>query len=192
MRWLQAHNSLGFLSKAGRAGGKSITSERLIFIKFWEWETVLPFVIFFVSPGGLYWSRLSWLSVKYIFWSSVIVWGNRKRIGSLWLFTVLLSVYGLVAASTCVYWYYIIVIVRVQGCRLTNYTCVNMSGENPEVCVFEQLFSLSSMTPLGNAKKVVLSRCRLLVNMTNGLKLSYYRGNTKTQEIWDSNHIHWV
>ena len=35
------------------------------------------------------------------------------------------------------------------------------------------LFSLFSMTPLGNTKNVVLSRCRLLVNMTNGLKLSY-------------------
>ena len=42
------------------------------------------------------------------------------------------------------------------------------------------LFSLFSMTHLGNAKNVVLSRCRLLVNMTNGIKLSYYRGNTKT------------
>ena len=42
------------------------------------------------------------------------------------------------------------------------------------------LFSLFSMTPLGNAKNVVLSRCRLLVNMTFCLKLSYYRGNTKT------------
>ena len=42
------------------------------------------------------------------------------------------------------------------------------------------LFSLFSMTPLGNAKNVMLLRCRLLVNMTNGLKLSYYRGNTKT------------
>jgi hypothetical protein len=36
------------------------------------------------------------------------------------------------------------------------------------------LFSLFSMTRLGNAKKVVLSRCRLLVNMTNGVKLSNY------------------
>ena len=42
------------------------------------------------------------------------------------------------------------------------------------------LFSLFSMTPLGNVKNVVLSRRRLLVNMTNGLKLSYYQGNTKT------------
>jgi hypothetical protein len=46
-----------------------------------------------------------------------------------------------------------------------------------------QLFSLFSMTRLGNAKKVVLSRCRLLMNMTNGVKLSYYRGNTKTYAI---------
>ena len=36
------------------------------------------------------------------------------------------------------------------------------------------LFSLFSMTPLGNAKNVLFLRCRLLVNMTNGLKLSYY------------------
>jgi hypothetical protein len=35
------------------------------------------------------------------------------------------------------------------------------------------------MTPLGDAQNVVLSRCCLLVNMTNGVKLSYYRGNTK-------------
>jgi len=36
------------------------------------------------------------------------------------------------------------------------------------------LFSLFSMTPLGNAKNVVLSRCCLLINMTNGQKLLYY------------------
>ena len=35
------------------------------------------------------------------------------------------------------------------------------------------LFSLFSMTCLGNTKKVVLSRCRLLIYMTNGIKLSY-------------------
>jgi hypothetical protein len=51
------------------------------------------------------------------------------------------------------------------------------------------LFSLFSMTPLENAKSVVLSSCRLLINMTNGPKLSYYRGNTKTLEIWGSKHI---
>jgi hypothetical protein len=52
------------------------------------------------------------------------------------------------------------------------------------------LFSLFSMTPLGNAKNVVLSRCRLLVNMTNGLKLLYYGGNTKKKkEIRASKHI---
>ena len=32
-------------------------------------------------------------------------------------------------------------------------------------------------------KKIVLSRCRLLVNMTNGLKLSYYQGNTKYKQF---------
>jgi hypothetical protein len=32
--------------------------------------------------------------------------------------------------------------------------------------------SLFSMTRLGNTKSVVLSRCCLLVNMTNGIKLS--------------------
>jgi hypothetical protein len=42
------------------------------------------------------------------------------------------------------------------------------------------VFSLFSMTPLGNAKIVILLRCRLLVHMTNGLKLSYYQGNTRT------------
>ena len=41
------------------------------------------------------------------------------------------------------------------------------------------VFSLFSMTHLGNAKNVILSRCRLLVNMTNGIKLLYYQGNTK-------------
>ena len=50
-----------------------------------------------------------------------------------------------------------------------------LMGDNNRI-----LFSLFSMTRLGNAKKVVLSRCRLLVNMTSGIKLSYYRGNTKT------------
>ena len=43
-----------------------------------------------------------------------------------------------------------------------------------------ELFSLYSMTCSGNTKRVELSRCRLLVNMTNGVKLLYYRGNTKT------------
>ena len=42
------------------------------------------------------------------------------------------------------------------------------------------LFSLFSMTHLENAKNVVLSRRRLLMNMTNGVKLPYYRGNIKT------------
>jgi hypothetical protein len=42
------------------------------------------------------------------------------------------------------------------------------------------LFSLFSMTRLGNTQKVVLSRCRHFINMTNGVKLSYYWGNTKT------------
>jgi len=46
--------------------------------------------------------------------------------------------------------------------------------------LLQLLFSLFSMTPLGNAKNVILSSCRLLVNMTNGLKLPYYQGNTKT------------
>jgi hypothetical protein len=42
------------------------------------------------------------------------------------------------------------------------------------------LFSLFSMTHLGNAKNLVLSRCRVLVNVTNSLKWSYYRGNIET------------
>ena len=42
------------------------------------------------------------------------------------------------------------------------------------------LFTLFSMTHLGNTKNVVLSRCCLLVNMTNGINLLYYQGNTKT------------
>jgi len=42
------------------------------------------------------------------------------------------------------------------------------------------LFSLFSMTSLGNTKYVVYSRCCLLADMTNGLKLLYYQGNTKT------------
>ena len=45
---------------------------------------------------------------------------------------------------------------------------------------FEVLFSHFSMTRLGNTKKVVLLRCCLLINMTNGIKLSYFCGNTKT------------
>ena len=36
------------------------------------------------------------------------------------------------------------------------------------------LFPLFSMTRLGNTKIVVFLRCRLLINMTNGVKLSYY------------------
>ena len=35
-------------------------------------------------------------------------------------------------------------------------------------------FSLFSMTRLGNTQKVVISRHRLLINMINGVKLSYY------------------
>jgi hypothetical protein len=42
------------------------------------------------------------------------------------------------------------------------------------------LFLLFSMTCFGNAKDVVLSIFSLLINMTNGAKLSYYKGNTKT------------
>ena len=38
----------------------------------------------------------------------------------------------------------------------------------------EVLFSLFSMTRLGNTKIVILSRCCLLINMTNDVKLSYY------------------
>ena len=41
------------------------------------------------------------------------------------------------------------------------------------------LFSLFSMIHLGNTKRVVLSRCRLVINMTNGITLLYHRGNTK-------------
>jgi hypothetical protein len=36
------------------------------------------------------------------------------------------------------------------------------------------LFSFFSMIRLGNTKKVLLSRCRLLINMTKDVKLSYY------------------
>ena len=42
------------------------------------------------------------------------------------------------------------------------------------------LFSLFSMTRLGNTQEVVGSRCCLLVNLTNGVKLSYYGGILKT------------
>ena len=44
------------------------------------------------------------------------------------------------------------------------------------------LFSLFSMTHLGNAKKKLYYRGVIfsLINMTNGVKLLYYRGNTKT------------
>jgi hypothetical protein len=54
------------------------------------------------------------------------------------------------------------------------YEFVNLHGVEMQL-----LFSPSSMTCLGNAKNVVLSRCRLLVNMTNDVNLSYYRGNNK-------------
>jgi hypothetical protein len=63
----------------------------------------------------------------------------------------------------------ILSVLHLQGPKSNIYKCV--------------LFSLFSMTRLGDAKNVVLSRCRLLVNMTNGLKLSYYRGNTKNLSI---------
>ena len=44
-----------------------------------------------------------------------------------------------------------------------------------------QVFSLFSMTHLEkqNKRRVVLLRCRLLISVTNGVKLSYYRGNAK-------------
>ena len=42
------------------------------------------------------------------------------------------------------------------------------------------LFSLFSMTRLGNTTKVVISRCHLLINLTTSVKLSYCWGNTKT------------
>jgi hypothetical protein len=45
---------------------------------------------------------------------------------------------------------------------------------------YNVVFSLFSMTPLGNPTNVVLSRCCLLLNMANGLSLSYYRGNTNS------------
>ena len=48
----------------------------------------------------------------------------------------------------------------------------------------EILFSLFSTTCLGNTKDVVLSRCRLLIKMTNGVKLLYYWRNTKTRATW--------
>ena len=48
--------------------------------------------------------------------------------------------------------------------------------------LFPILFSLVSMTRHTNVwetqKEVVFSRCRLLIDMTNGVKLWYYRGNT--------------
>ena len=39
--------------------------------------------------------------------------------------------------------------------------------------LFSGFFSLFGMTCLGNTKKVVLSRCRLLINMKNAVKLLY-------------------
>ena len=38
------------------------------------------------------------------------------------------------------------------------------------------------MTRLVNAKNVVLSMCHLLINMTNRVKLLYYRVNTKYEK----------
>ena len=45
------------------------------------------------------------------------------------------------------------------------------------------MFSLFSMTHLGNTKNIILSRCRLRVNMTNDVKLLYYQGNTNLQTM---------
>ena len=49
--------------------------------------------------------------------------------------------------------------------------------------IFALLFSLFGMTRLGNTQKIVLSRCRLFINMTNGVSLSYYWENTNIQVI---------
>lgn len=38
-------------------------------------------------------------------------------------------------------------------------------------------------------RNAVLSGCRLLVNMTNTVKLLYYEGNTKTQTTWALKYI---
>ena len=58
--------------------------------------------------------------------------------------------------------------------RWTNHTKLKCDMHG---CIL--LFSLFSMTHLGNTNNVVLLRCRLLINMTSGAKLSYYRGYTK-------------
>ena len=56
-------------------------------------------------------------------------------------------------------------------------------------CRLVVLFFLFSMTRLGYTKSVVLSRCCLRINMINGVKLSYYRKNTKTKVIWAQKYI---
>ena len=48
------------------------------------------------------------------------------------------------------------------------------SQRTSNVTSWTYLFSLFSVTRLRNTQKIVLSRCRLLINVTNGVKLSYH------------------
>ena len=69
------------------------------------------------------------------------------------------------------------IVVLVQyPCQIegSKHSCIYTSKD------MQLLFSLINMTRFGNTKNVVLSRWCLLVNMINGVKLSYYRGNKKT------------
>ena len=53
-----------------------------------------------------------------------------------------------------------------------NRTSVDFFGVASFIIIsFQLLFSLFSMTRLGNTKEVVLSRCRLLINMTKWRKV---------------------
>jgi hypothetical protein len=55
------------------------------------------------------------------------------------------------------------------------------NGASPKIAqhasIMKQLPIVLRMTRLGNTQKM---RCRLLVNMTNVIKLLYYQGNIKT------------
>ena len=68
-------------------------------------------------------------------------------------------------------------VINVHFSQLVDHCC-NIGMHL--ITLLNILFSLFSMALLGNAKNVVSSRCRLFINMTNGIKLSYYQGNTKT------------
>ena len=62
-----------------------------------------------------------------------------------------------------------------QG-RLSRFTHEARTSQVPSHFDYLQiLFSLFNMT-----QKIVLSRCRLLISMTNVINFSYYWGNTKT------------